>query len=150
MPAAMGRAFEANAALRWILRVVFDHPRRVRTTALSGFVPLYLLAGLKPWRRHLLRHAREVAHRDAWLTVVQAQPSADIALEILKCRRLVKGYSDTHSRGQGKFDKIIGALWLLNGRADAADWVRRLRDAALADADGKKLDGAIATIKSFQ
>ena len=149
MPAAIGRAFETNAALRWMLRVMFDHPRRVRTTALSGFVPLYLIAGLKPWRRHMLRHDREVAHRDAWLTVVGAQSRADVALELLKCRRLVKGYSDTHSRGQGKFDKIIGALWLLNGRDDAADWVRRLRDAALADADGKKLDGAIATIKSF-
>ena len=149
MPAGLGRAFESNAALRWLLRVVFDRPRRVRTTALSGFVPLYLIAGMKRWRRSLLRHDREVAHRDAWLTVVQAQSRADVALEILKCRRLVKGYSDTHSRGQGKFDKIMGALWLLDGRDDAAGWVRLLRDAALADPDGKTLDGAIATIKSF-
>jgi indolepyruvate ferredoxin oxidoreductase beta subunit len=148
MPAGLGRAFENSAALRWVLRVVFDHPRRVRTTALSGFVPLYVIAGLKPWRRSLLRHSREVAHRDAWLaTVAQSNPA--LALEVLKCRRLVKGYSDTHSRGMGKFDKIMAALPLLTSRNDAADWVRRLRDAALADADGKKLDGAIATIRSF-
>ena len=148
MPAYLGRAFEGNAALRWLLRVVFDHPRRVRTTALSGFEPLYVIAGLKPWRRSLLRHAREVAHRDAWLAVV-AQSNPALALEVLKCRRLIKGYSDTHSRGAGKFDKIIAALPLLTGRDDAPDWVRRLRDAALADADGKKLDGAIATIRRF-
>ena len=148
MPAGLGRAFESSAGLRWVLRMVFDHPRRVRTTALSGFVPLYLIAGMKPWRRRLLRHQREIAHRDAWLGLVAAA-RPDVALDILKCRRLVKGYSDTHSRGQGKFDKIMAALPLLDGRDDAADWVRRLRDAALADADGRKLDGAIATIKSF-
>ena len=148
MPAGLGRAFENSAALRWMLRMVFDHPRRVRTTAVSGFVPLYLIAGLKPWRRSLLRHQREMAHRDAWLGVVSAA-RADVALEVLKCRRLVKGYSDTHSRGQGKFDKIMAALPLFAARVDAADWVRRLRDAALADPDGKKLDGAIATIRSF-
>ncbi|MBC7637370.1 MAG: indolepyruvate oxidoreductase subunit beta family protein [Acetobacteraceae bacterium] len=150
MPAGMGRAFETNAGLRWLLRVGFDRPRRVRTTALAGFAALYLIAGMKRWRRNLLRHGRETAHRDAWLTIVQAQGSPDVALELLKSRRLVKGYSDTHSRGHGKFDKIMGALGLLDGREDAADWVRRLRDAALADADGRKLDGAIATIKSFR
>ena len=34
-------------------------------------------------------------------------------------------------------------------REDAADWVRRLREAALKDEEGKALDGAIATIRSF-
>ena len=38
---------------------------------------------------------------------------------------------------------------MLAGRADAADWIRRLRDAALADADGKMLDGAIATVRTL-
>jgi indolepyruvate ferredoxin oxidoreductase beta subunit len=35
------------------------------------------------------------------------------------------------------------------GREDAADWARRLREAALKDEDGKALDGALATIRSF-
>ena len=110
-----------------------------------------LVAGLKSRRRTLLRHQREVAHRDAWLAVVEshAPQNPALALEILKCRRLVKGYSDTHSRGSSKFDKVIGALPVLAGRADAADWIRRLRDAALADADGKMLDGAIATVRTL-
>ena len=151
MPAGLGAFVERSPLLCKLLGALFDHPRRIRTTTLAGFVPLYFVAGLKSRRRTLLRHQREVAHRDAWLAVVEshAPQNPALALEILKCRRLVKGYSDTHSRGSSKFDKVIGALPLLAGRADAADWIRRLRDAALADADGKMLDGAIATVRTL-
>ena len=38
---------------------------------------------------------------------------------------------------------------MLSGRNDAADWLRRLRDAALQDEDSKALDGALQTIASF-
>ena len=34
-------------------------------------------------------------------------------------------------------------------REDAADWARRLREAALKDSAGTELDGVIRTIKSF-
>jgi indolepyruvate ferredoxin oxidoreductase beta subunit len=68
---------------------------------------------------------------------------------VVKCRRLVKGYSDTHARGLSKFDRVLEAVALVAGREDAAEWVRRLREAALKDEEGKALDGAIATIRSF-
>ncbi len=109
-----------------------------------------MIAGLRRWRRALLRHQRESAHIDAWLALV-ARHAGDpaLALELLKCRRLVKGYSDTHARGQSKFDKVIGAASMLAGRADAADWIRRLRDAALADESETLLDGALATVATL-
>jgi indolepyruvate ferredoxin oxidoreductase beta subunit len=102
-------------------------------------------------RRGTLRHQREIAHRDRWLGVVRAAAPQDYALavEILNLRRLVKGYSDTHARGLSKFDRALAAVQRLSGRADAADWVRRLQKAALADEEGKALDGALATIASF-
>jgi len=34
-------------------------------------------------------------------------------------------------------------------RDDAADWAKRLREAALLDEEGKALDGALQTIRSF-
>ena len=37
----------------------------------------------------------------------------------------------------------------LQGRADAAAWARRLREAALQDEAGRALDGALRTIDSF-
>jgi indolepyruvate ferredoxin oxidoreductase beta subunit len=148
LPAGLGRAVEASPALTAVLRALFERGRRVRSSGIAGFLTLYLVAGLRARRRTLLRHGREMAHVDAWLALAAAQLGRDdrLALEILKCRRLVKGYSDTHARGQSKFDKVTGAVPLLAGRADAADWIRRLRDAALADVDGTLLDGALRTV----
>jgi hypothetical protein len=73
----------------------------------------------------------------------------DLAVEVVRCRRLVKGYSDTHARGLSKFDRVLAAIALVKDREDAALWAARLREAALKDEEGKALDGAIATIRSF-
>ena len=59
------------------------------------------------------------------------------------------GYSETHARGLSKFDRVMDGIKLVEGRADAADWARRLREAALKDEEGKALEGALATIRSF-
>jgi len=151
LPRRLGAFVEGSPRLVRGLRAVVDHGRRMRTTSIIGFAPLWLIAGMRRWRRALLRHEREMAHVDAWLVIVRRYMAEDatLALEILKCRRLVKGYSDTHARGQGKFDRVIGALPLLAGRADAADWVRRLRDAALMDEAGMALEGALATVRTL-
>lgn len=131
---------------RWLNR-----GRRIRTDSLTGYLTLHVLGGLKFWRRRTLRHAEEGAHLEAWLARAMSQVDRDYALavEILRCRRLVKGYSDTHARGLSKFDRVMQAIALVQGRDDAADWARRLREAALKDEEGKALDGAIQTIRSF-
>jgi indolepyruvate ferredoxin oxidoreductase beta subunit len=73
----------------------------------------------------------------------------DVAVEVLNARRLVKGYSDTHARGESKFERVIGAVPTLAARDDGADWMRRLRDAALMDENGIALDGALKTIATL-
>ena len=50
---------------------------------------------------------------------------------------------------QSKFDKVMTTASRLEGRDDAADWVRRLREAALKDEDGIALAGAVKTIDGF-
>jgi len=152
IPARLGAALERSALASRILRAIFERPRRVRTSTITGFLQLWLVARLRPRRRTLLRHGREMAHMEAWLAAVVRQVPRDyrLAVEMLACRRLVKGYSDTHARGAGKFDRVMAAVALVEGRADAADWIRRLRDAALADEDGTMLDGAIATVRSLE
>jgi indolepyruvate ferredoxin oxidoreductase beta subunit len=94
---------------------------------------------------------QEMAHIDAWLKRVTEVGGRDydLAVEILRCQRLIKGYSDTHARGQSKYSRVMEGIDLIDGRDDAADWARRLREAALLDEDGKALDGALATIRSF-
>lgn len=148
LPARLGRWVEAHPKLfGWMFR----KGRRVRTGTIGWFVVLYAISALRPLRRRTLRHAGEVAQLEAWLALVAAQAAThyDLAFEIIAARRLVKGYADTHARGQSKFDRVIGAVPLLAGRPDGAAWLRRLCQAALADENGDALDGALRTITSL-
>jgi indolepyruvate ferredoxin oxidoreductase beta subunit len=151
LPAALGARVQASPV--WMRRIdwLFNKGRRLRTDALPAFLQLWFLGGLRGWRLRTLRHQQEVAHLDRWLAVAMGYRARDYALavEVVRCRRLVKGYSDTHARGLSKFDRVLDAIALVAGREDAADWARRLREAALKDEAGKALDGAIATIRSF-
>ena len=148
LPARLGRFVEAHPGLFGLL---FRKGRRVRTGTIRWFLMLYVLSALKPIRRTTLRHAREVESRQRWLALVTeyAPRHYDLAVEILGARRLVKGYSDTHARGQSKFDRVIAAVPALAGRDDGAQWLRRLCQAALADEDGTTLDGALKTIATL-
>lgn len=151
LPAKMGARWAANQRRMALIDRLFNRGRRVRTDSLSGFLMLHFLGGSKGWRLKSLRHATEMAHLDRWLqTAMTYLPqNYDLAVEIIRCRRLIKGYSDTHTRGLSKFDKVLAAVVLIKDRADAADWTRRLREAALQDEEGRALDGAIATVRNF-
>jgi len=151
LPARLGAAIEARPGLMKGLNRFVDRGRRIRTDGMFGFGMLWLVGGLRRWRRSLLRHRVEMAHLEEWLVlaVKEARADYDLGVEVLRCRRLIKGYSDTHARGQSKFDRVLGCLAMLRGRDDAAAWIARLREAALKDAEGDALDGAIATVGSF-
>jgi indolepyruvate ferredoxin oxidoreductase beta subunit len=112
---------------------------------------LYFMAGLRRFRRRTLRHSREMRHLDQWAQRVRKFAGSDLALATAVCeaRRLVGGYSDTHSRGETKFDKVMLASERLAGRPDAAEWVQRLTKVALKDADGAELDGALRTVETL-
>jgi indolepyruvate ferredoxin oxidoreductase beta subunit len=151
LPAGLGHWLESKPALFKALDRLVNRGHRVQTGTVRWFLPLYLLGGLKRFRRGTLRHKREVEHRISWLDLVRQIGPGDyeLAVAILEARRLVKGYSDTHARGASKFDKVIAAAPRLAGRADAGQWLRRLCKAALADEEGKALDGALATVETF-
>ena len=151
LPAWIGGPILAAKPLARGLDVLVNRGRRVRTDRIHAFVPLYLVSGLKARRRGSLRHKGEMKHLARWLTLAEASVRKDYALgvEVLRCRRLIKGYSDTHARGTSKFDRVLAALPLIEGRPDAADWLARLIKAALRDEQGAALDGAIATIETL-
>ncbi len=151
LPAALGERVTASPA--WMVRLDrwFNKGRRLRTDTLLSFAMLYVLGGMKGWRRRTLRHARERAHFERWLATAMGyrRTNYGLAVEVIRCRRLIKGYSDTHTRGLSKFDRVLDAVAAISDHKDAADWTRRLREAALKDEDGKALDGVTATIRSF-
>ena len=151
LPAKLGARLEASPV--WMARLDrwFKKGRRLRTDSLRAYLVLYVLGGMKKRRLGSLRHRQEVAHLERWLAVALGYLPAnyDLAVEVIRCRRLVKGYSDTHARGLSKFERVLAGIALVASRPDAADWARRLREAALKDEEGAALDGALATIRSF-
>jgi indolepyruvate ferredoxin oxidoreductase beta subunit len=151
MPAALGSYIENRPKLAGWLDRRINHGRRVRTDSFAGFTALWFIGGLRRWRRKLLRHRIEAEHLERWYRLALDRVASDYALavEILNCRRLIKGYSDTHVRAQSKFDRVLSGLPLLEGRADAAEWLRRLREAALKDEKSTMLDGALKTIATL-
>jgi indolepyruvate ferredoxin oxidoreductase, beta subunit len=151
LPKRLGEWIEDRPSLfaqldRWV-----NKGRRVRAGTVFWFIALSLISARRSSRRGTLRHFRETAHREAWLATTTSllSSSYDLALEALECRRLVKGYSDTHTRGLSKFDKVMGAVPQLARREDGAAWLRRLRQAALMDEQGIALDGALKTIATL-
>ena len=149
LPVKLGLWLEQRPGLVRALDRLVNRGRRVRTGTIVWFLALYTVSALKPWRLGLLRHQRETAHLQRWLDLAEriAERDYDLGTEVLACRRLVKGYSDTHARGEAKFDRVIGQAEALVGRPDAAAWLRRLKEAALADEAGAMLEGAIKTVK---
>jgi indolepyruvate ferredoxin oxidoreductase beta subunit len=61
-------------------------------------------------------------------------------------RSLVKGYGETHERGQAKFGKLVVVVPRLLGRSNSGATLEGLIKAALADEGGLALDKAIAEL----
>ena len=151
LPARLGARLYADPVWQARLSRWFAKGRRLRSDGLVAYSMLYVLGGMKSRRRRSFRHVQEVAHLEGWLATARGYLAKDydLAVEVIRCRRLIKGYSDTHARGLSKFDRVLAGAALVAGRADAADWTRRLREAALKDEEGLALDGALQTIASF-
>ena len=144
LPGALGRWLLASTWPRRLVESLCAQGRVVQTTSLHGYLLLRVVAGLRRWRRSSLRFAAEQQRIDHWLADIQAATAAGrsaLALEIVRCQRLVKGYGDTHERGLRNY-ALLRATWA-QGRAASASSVARLRDAALADEDGRALARAL-------
>jgi indolepyruvate ferredoxin oxidoreductase beta subunit len=139
----------------WARRLVDRATRKgkiVKTTSVGGFLLLYALAKLKRLRRRSLRFAVEQAALAKWLDLVAATARVDyqLAVQVARMRGLVKGYGDTHARGEAKFGTLAALIPRLRGRSDAATTLNALIKAALADEDGKTLDKAIAELDAAE
>jgi len=137
LPAGLGRWAQASPWPRRVTAPLFAKGRHVRTSSIRGFLLLRIVAGLRRWRRGSLRDHREQAAIEAWLGEIAASATIDpaLAVEVIACQRLVKGYGDTHARGMANFNAAMAAA----SRTRDAGFVRRLREAALADEHGLAL-----------
>lgn len=145
LPASLGRWLLASGAPRRLVQRLASKGRVVRTSGLPGFLMLWVLAGLRRWRRSSLRYQAEQQRIDAWLADIRQQLQQGRlaeALEVTRCQRLVKGYGDTHERGLRNFELLRGA-WQ---RGVPAPTLATLRDAALADEHGHALKAALQAL----
>ena len=148
LPAALGAwILRSGRPRRWLSRLTGG--RQIATSSITGFLQLYWLASLRRWRRKTLRYAQEQARIGRWLELIgnAAQQNYALAVEIADCQQLVKGYGETHERGAANFDAILADAHAWRQRAGAADRVRALRIAALADDQGIALSEALAAAR---
>jgi indolepyruvate ferredoxin oxidoreductase beta subunit len=144
LPARVGRWILGSPRLsNWLTQ--FTSGRRIRTRTLRGFLLLYLLGGLKRWRRGTLRFHEENARIEAWLARIQSVAAGNylVAVELAKAQRLVKGYGETHERGWRNFSTLLEQVDLLAARSDGGTVLARLTEAALSDEEGVALRRAL-------
>lgn len=146
LPDRLVRPFARWAEGRW------PHGRpavgqHVRTTTISGFLRLWLLARLRPLRRVSYRARQEHARMARWLAAVQtcAELDAGLAVEVARAGQLVKGYGDVRRRMLAVHEQLLDAvltatrLEAARGRGFEASTAlaARLRAAVLAGPDGE-------------
>ena len=148
--------FIARPILEWAER----NPQRARklhvgmhikTNTILGFLMVRGVAAMRPFRPLGHRYKVENLQIEGWLDLVRraAQRDRRLALEVVECARLIKGYGDTHKRGTGNFAVITEALIrpaIEEGRPVPPEAIKRARDAALADPDGKSLGKVLAEV----
>ena len=119
---------------------------QLQTSSISGFLMMRALTLLKPFRRASSRFIAEQATIDRWLSALQRLGAAfgdrELALEIVQCARLLRGYGDTQRRSQQALQNIFATL--LENEAAASAGLASLKAgvhaavaAALADPDAR-------------
>jgi indolepyruvate ferredoxin oxidoreductase beta subunit len=143
LPAPIGRLLLGDGLLARTLAPFFQKGRHVRTTSLRWFLMLRMVAKLRGIRRSTLRYAEEQQRIEEWLALAAQLATSDneLAIEWVRCQRLIKGYGDTFERGLRNFATVRDAFLALPQEARTARWLALARDAALGDDKGERLDG---------
>jgi indolepyruvate ferredoxin oxidoreductase beta subunit len=145
LPAAIGRRIEQRGWLRSAVERATKQGRVVTTSSLAGFLLLRTVAAMRRWRRATTRYAAENTAIEAWLARIEATAAThpELAVEVARCQRLVKGYSETHARGVRNFETVMAAVQRF-GATLAPATLRELCEAALADEHGHALGAILA------
>ena len=122
----------------------YNFGMHIKTSGIFGYLLVRSLAWLRPWRPMSYRYREEQALIERWLALVAEAARRDLGLarEIAECARLIKGYGETHRRGKGNFLAIVDALVENPPTTDVREQaaaIRKAREAALADPEGKAL-----------
>ncbi|MDO4682994.1 MAG: indolepyruvate oxidoreductase subunit beta family protein [Lautropia sp.] len=145
LPAPMGRWLMRTPWARGMVERATRQGRRIHTNSIRGYLMMRAVAMAARWRLRSLRYERENAMIERWLGLVGAKAAREpeLALEIVRCQRVVKGYSDTHERGLRSYRLLMEGIRQA-GDALTPAMLKAWRDAALADEHGQRLRAALA------
>jgi indolepyruvate ferredoxin oxidoreductase, beta subunit len=141
LPVSLGQWLLHSEPAKALITRFSGEGKVIQTTSLHGFILLYSLARLRPFRRRSLRFHVEHERAANWLKVISSLAAENYALavEVAECAQLIKGYADTHALGTRNFTAILEGLPDIRRTQGAAEEVKKLRTAALADDTGKAL-----------
>ncbi len=113
----------------------------LQTTSVYGYVLLYCIARLKPIRPRSLRFHLENDRIDEWILTINEVVEIDyqLALEVVECSNVIKGYGSTHRNGWANFVILMEQVAQQKHESGAYIRIAELRKAALADESGEKL-----------
>ena len=147
LPAWLGAPLMKWSFSRRILRA-FTGGKKISTDRLWGYLLMRAMARTRAWRLSSLRHREEDARIREWLaTLAELAPQDyELAVEMAACQQLVKGYGETFERGLSRYRAMREALPALRAGSDPSGAVRELRDAALADEEGREFEATLARL----
>ncbi|WP_226357996.1 MULTISPECIES: indolepyruvate oxidoreductase subunit beta family protein [unclassified Pseudonocardia] len=141
LPYRLGKVLRRSKAFTRTVDRVTREGMVLNTTSVTGYAMLATMARMRPLRPRSLRFVEEQKAIEAWtaLALDTVAADADLAVEILVCQKVLKGYGETYAHGNDSFALLSQAARQLRGRDGAAATLARLRSAALADEDGAAL-----------
>ena len=148
LPTGIGRWVLGSGWASALMNRLFAGPKVVSTQSLRGFLSLYLVARMRPWRHRTLRYTLEQDRINDWLRVLVETTRSDrgLAHEVAQLPELIKGYGKTHARGLRNFSLLCRAVERLHGLPDAAAVLVGLHQAALKSESGTELAAALREI----
>ncbi len=149
MPSRLGARMHRSKWFQRLVGAITHKGMILNTSSVTGYTMLSTMARMRPLRPRSLRFVREQAAIEEWIdqALRAAAIDADLGREIVECQRVLKGYGATYEHGGDSFGKLMSAAHALVGSPGAVTSLAGLRDAALADEDGARLDAKLATMK---
>ena len=150
MPVRIGRKMEKSEAAHRFFTKFLDKDRRMNTHQVFWFTVLYILGGMKGYRKKTLRHAEEMANIEGWVgRLFEVLPvNYELAVQLARTYRLKKGYGDTYARGHSKFKMLNEFIIKHKAVDDIASQVSSLIDFGLKNHEAEQLQSQIALLEA--
>ena len=149
LPSGIGRTCSNSSLVKKLLSPLFSNGRIIRPKTIFGYLLLRSVAKLRFMRKSTFKYKTENKRIIAWLNALgdYSKENPELALEVARCPKILKGYGDTHARGINRFSRIMAFAERDKNNAETAKRVAELRDAALLSETGLEFNKTLESYK---